>query len=192
MNARHLMPTTLVTHTRALIGVLAVSLLTACSSEPKVVSHDIGDRYVGRWRSDSGTDVSIQPAADGNYIITANRTGQERTGQSKLIDVDGKPVIMVKVLEPTEKDREAGSVPLYHFGILTSQGDTLQHTPIRPDWLRSTIAGKGDARYIDSSSVAQGTGVAVVEDWHAMEKILRRAIASSDAMGQTETLRRVK
>lgn len=192
----------LVSIVRATGAALAITLVTACSSSggggggggaPKLVGHDIGDRYVGQWRSDSGATVSIQPAADGNYLVTVNRTGQDRLGQSRLIDVDGTPVVMVKLVEPTSKEREAGSVPVYHFGILTAQaGNTLRHTPIRPEWLRDTIHGKGQARYIDSSSVAQGTGLAVVEDWNAMETILRKAISSPDATGETEVFRRVK
>lgn len=181
-----------------LIAVLVAAttpvLLWSCAaSGPTAAKPALADPYVGDWRSDEGVTVSIRhDATPDQYRITSNRSGATRDTEGTVIDIDGTAVAMIKVFDPTEDQRKTGAVPLYLFGILNREGDTLRHTPIRPEWLRQQINSRAGARYIDSSSVSQGTGVGVVSDWGDMEDILRKAMSSKDATGQTEVFKRVK
>lgn len=185
---------TLISALLSAVCILSVPSLVGCAGGgPQPVSRAVGDPYVGEWRSDGGVTVRIFADAEhDHYHVTSNRTGQERESAGRVIDIDGTAVSMVRVLEPTEQERAKGAVPLYLFGILNLKNGELKHTPIRPEWLQGQIAARHEGRYIDSSSVAPGTGVGIVEDWDEMEEILREAISSPEATGQTEVFRRVK
>lgn len=176
------------------LGALCVLCSSGCTApQPARLSRAAGDPYVGEWRSEAGVDVRIfHDAQQEHYHLTINQSGQERYREGEVIDIDGTAIAMVKVFDPTSEERARGAVPLYHFGILNLDDGTLRHTPIRADWLERTVRARREGRYIDSSSVSQGTGVGIVGDWPDMEEILRRAISSADATGPTEVFRRSK
>lgn len=179
----------------ALFGVLCTVCVLFCSAcaapQPARLSRAIGDPYVGEWRSSAGVDVRVfHDARHDHYHVTSNRSGEDRSTEGQVIDIDGTAVAMNKVYEPTEEQRAQGAVPLYLFGILNLKDGELWHTPIRPDWLQRQLSTGGI--YIDSSAVSPGSGVGIVKDWDDMEEILRKAISSPDATGATEVFRRVK
>lgn len=174
----------------------ALSLLPGCASTPNAPDAQIASKYLGRWESltdgAQGIYVSVTQEPDGRFVLRSNRSGKDRESQGELIDVEGTMMCRIKVFTPTPEQAANGAVPLYHFGVLRTEGDRLLHTPIRADWLADAIGEHGHGRYVSTSNIAQGTGVAVAADWDELEHILRDAVTQDGALGTTEEFARVK
>jgi hypothetical protein len=175
---------------------LALSLAPGCASTPDAPNAQLASKYLGRWESlsegASGIDVSVSQEPDGRFVLRSNRSGKDRESQGGLIDAEGTMMCRIKVFTPAPEQAANAAVPLYHFGVLPIGGDRLLNTPIRPDWLESTIAQHGLGRYIRTTDLAPGTGVAVATDWDAMEHILRDAVTQDGALGPTEEFSHAK
>jgi hypothetical protein len=177
--------------------VIALAFLTpAChtgskkpSNAPKQV---LNPQFVGTWKLPSGDTVTISPAADFKFdLMTQNKDG---TTQSKgwLLDVDGSQFCAIQVYTPSDDEKKKGGVPLYHFGQIKIEGDTLLHRPLKASWLSKAVSGKSGDQYVTTEKTKAGTGVAFVPDVEHIDVILRQAIRDPGAFDDTERLTRVK
>jgi len=174
-------------------AVLLTTLLHAgCASGPSVPTSEVADKYVGEWRSANDVFVNCFRSPDSTYVLRSNRSGRERSSEGELIDVEGTMMVKVRVFEPNTEELSSGKIPLYQFGVLKLVDSRLRYTPVRSDWLASTMRSHGLGGSVGTETVARGVGVGIPPEWSDLEHILRDAVTQDGALETTESFEKVK
>ena len=173
--------------THALIAIASLSMtLGGCSVTSALFpGHTMSAAALdGEWESGDGTRVTLDKTVGGGITVIPSREGAERyTGV--LIDVDGTTIIEL----PLSNALREGATPVYHYGKLVMNGDTLTHQALKGEWLLRQSDGPGG---ITSVGVADDSVSRVaVGDPDQMRRMLERAVQDPAAWGPAETWTRV-
>jgi hypothetical protein len=167
-------------------ALCTLTLLAGCTS----TRTNIDPAYVGRWATPGGENFAIQSDDTLGNVIVAQRPDGSTVTCGQVLNVDGKTVAQIRVLDLTPTTNHTEDLNLYSFGVLEKSGDILLHRPIRPEWF-ALHARTHNLRYIRTDTAKPGTGVAIASSRSELESVLRAALADPTALAPAERFTRI-
>jgi len=167
-------------------AVCTLALVAGCTS----TRTNIDPAYVGRWATPAGEQFSIQSDDTLGNVIVAQRPDGSTVTCGQVLNVDGKTVAQIRILDLTPTTNQTEDLNLYSFGVLEKGGDILMHRPIRPEWF-ALHARQHNLRYIRTDTAKPGTGVAIASSRADLESVLRAALADPTALAPAERFTRI-
>lgn len=141
----------------------------------------------GRWINDSGTRLSITESAGRSMRVALTRDdGDNSVFSGTLMKVRGTTVLEVPLTDPALLG--AGEAPVYHYGRLRVEDDTLVYRSLRPEWLET--AGRDAEAF--RAPIEDSEGWVTVADAEDMRSLLEKAVETDAAWGAAEVFKRTK
>jgi hypothetical protein len=145
------------------------------------------ESIVGNWVNDRGTQLHITQSAGRSMRVATVRTGgEEAVFNGTLFNVKGTTVMEVPLTDPALLG--ADEAPVYHYGRVRVEGDTLMYRSIRPEWLET--AGRDVEAF--RAPIEGSEGWVTVADADDMRSLLEEAVETDAAWGAAEVFRRAE
>lgn len=165
-------------------ALLAAVLCAGCAA----TSTNTNPALAGDWSTPAGETFTIAPDAKLGNVIVAQRPDGSRVTCGQLLNVDGRTVAQIRVLDVAPS--ADSQVDLYSFGVLEHSGSVLLHRAIRPEWFMAH-AREHNARFLRTDAVKPGSGVALTANRGDLESLLRAALADPTALAPAERFTRI-
>ncbi|MCW5767889.1 MAG: hypothetical protein KIT19_04335 [Phycisphaeraceae bacterium] len=136
----------------------------------------------GTWTAADGRTFTIRETPGGGLRIK-DRDGNEHTGV--LVSIGGRSIIEIPMSDPARMSDDAA--PVYHYGLVRVNGDTMEHQSLSPAWLSSQ---QQLSSAIVAAPLASGAGTVTATDPETMRGLLKKAVGDPNAWGSKEILTR--
>lgn len=176
----------------ALASALVVAGPIACNNSRMTSLVRRGDTVspkmvTGEWINDQGTRLSISQTAGRAMRVATTRSGAEKTVfTGTLFDVKGTTIMEVPLTDPALLG--ANEAPVYQYGRMRVEGDTLVYRSIRSEWLET--AGREVSAF--RAPIENSEGWVIVADAADMRTLLEKAVGTDAAWGTAEVFKRAQ
>ncbi len=144
--------------------------------------------FYGHWHGDDDRQLNISEGSGKSFNLKITDKLGTRTYQGHLVRVDEFPFAELCLYTPG-KD-EAKKVPVFLYAAVRLDQTSFTFRPLRPEWMREHVKQIEGAAFIQTPDRPRTEGGVVVRDVDSMKKLLRAALASTDAFEKGETYTR--
>lgn len=167
-------------------SIVGLGIIAGCKSSQSPVfakSEVVSPATIaGTWTSTDGRTFTIRETPGGGLRIKGPE-GDEHSGV--LVSMDGKSILEIPLSDPASMGKDAA--PVYHYGLVTVSGDTMEHRSLNAAWLEGQQRGSS---VIVAAPLASGAGSVTATDPETMRGLLKRAAQDRGAWSQAEVLKR--